>query len=391
MELGADGHRREIMAILFAAHGVHHAYLTLTPLLFPIIRAEFGLSYAQLGIMLTGFLYAYAALQAPASLLLKFVERRFILGIGMALMAFATMLMGLSASFEALLLCQMLAGIGASTYHPMATSLVSKLSREGRGRAIGIHLSGGNLGTSLGPLIGGFLVAAVGWRWGLMLSAIPGLILGLLIASFKGLGGSPAGEGGARRGIAEILRNRAVILITATSALTLFRFRGISSFAPSYFVEAYGLDVAKAGILASIMFAAGFFSPPLLGHISDRLGRRAIVALISAISALSISLMAARLDAALTIANLIVVGFTIYSSSSPIQALLAEVVAPELMDLCFGVFFTLDFLAGNVAPLLLGFVIDAWGFEPAFHTIAILTALSALTILPIREPPRRMG
>ena len=391
MEPGAGNSTPKGMAVLFAAHAAHHAYITLIPLLFPILRAEFGLSYAQLGLLATAFLYAYAALQAPSSLLLRFAGRGLILGLGLAWMALATALTGLSTSFELLLLFQILCGIGASTYHPMATSLVSRSSsREGRGRAIGIHLAGGNLGTSLGPLIGGFLVAAVGWRRGLMLSAIPGLALGLPIALFaKGLGGARMASGGAWRGIAKILRNRAVILITATSALTLFRFRGISSFAPSYFVAAYGLDIAQAGILSSAMLASGFLSPPLFGHISDRLGRKAVVASINLVSALSIFLMAAGLGGPWAMANLVMVGFTLYSSSSALQALLGDVVAPELMDLCFGVFFTFDFLAGNIAPLLLGFIIDAWSFERAFHAIAIATALSALTVLPVREPPRR--
>ena len=392
MKLGVSSLLSRTLAMLFVAHAVHHSYITLIPLLFPIFRVEFNLSYTQLGILSTSFLLTYAALQAPASFLLRFVERKFILGFGLAWMALATLLTGFSTSFALLVFWQLLSGVGASTYHPMGSSLASKIfSRDGRGKAMGIHLAGGNLGTSLGPVIGGFLVAAVGWRQSLSIFVVPGLAVGLLFILFARdpLGISPADAGKMRGNILKILRNKAVIAITAASALTLFRFRGITSFAPSYFTAVYGWDISQAGLMFGIMQASGFFSPLLFGYVSDRFGRKPVVILATLSSALSIFLMTVKGDMTWTIANLVFVGFTLYSSASVLQALLADIVAPELIDLCFGIFFTFDFLIGTIAPLLLGFIIDVGSFEQAFYVMAIATALSALMVMPVRESARR--
>jgi MFS family permease len=374
--------------MLALAHGIHHVYTTLLPLFYPIFGTEFNLTYAELGLLGTAFIMIFSALQFPTSFLYKYVKRKILVGICMIWMGITTFFTGTSTGYSQILAWQGVEGVGASLYHPIGTSFISERFKEGRGRAMGVHMTGGNIGTSLAPLAGGFLIAYLGWRNTLYLFLLPGAIAGVLFMLMVEETKHGSRETSTRKTGVSLwvaFRDPRVMAITAVGALTSFRFRAVTNFAPSYFVKVLGFDIAKAGVFFTVMLIAGAFSPVIFGYASDRFSRKPVIIVAVLSSALSIYLLTLASDIIAVVADLLFLGFTLYSSASVLQAFLADVADPAVRDVVFGLFFALEMTFGGIAPLVLGAIIDFWGFKTAFFATAALSALGAVVILPVRE------
>ncbi len=377
--------------MLSLAHGIHHVYTALLPLFYPIFGQEFNLTYAQLGLLGSVFILIFSALQFPISFLFKYVKRRILVGVCMIWMAVATFLTGTSAGYAQILTLQGVSGVGASLYHPIGTSFISERFKAGRGRAMGFHLTGGNIGTSLTPIAAGFMIVYLGWRNTLYLFILPGVITGLLFLFLVSEARDVGQDRSIKKSGASLLtafRDTRVLAITAIGSLTSFRFRAVTNFAPSYFTSVLGFDIAKAGIFFTIMLIAGAMSPVIFGYASDRFSRRPVILVAVLSSALSIYLLTLATNLYAVVADLLFLGFTLYSSASVLQAFLADVADPEIRDVVFGLFFAIEMTLGGIAPLVLGLIIDLWGFKQAFIVTALLSAAGAVFILPVKERRR---
>jgi len=390
------GRKRSIVAVsplatlatVASAHMVHHICRDSLPVLFPVFRSEFSLSYAQLGLIATGSLIALGLLQLPASLFVKWVARKTVLGVGFLLTSITTFLTGTAHSFQTLFLWQLLSGVSESTYHPMATSIIaSRFPKERIGGAMGIHVSGGSIGGIVGPVLMVFLVTLLDWRSGLYILAIPSLAMGIAVIFLltdEKTTGAPQPFRLAIEALSA-LRDRRVAAVLATSAAGTFGIGSIRSFTSAYLVSERNASLIQSGTLYSLMVAGGLVGSVVFGYLSDRLPRRTVLATLFFLFSVSVFILAFSSSLIVLAAVLFVVGATVFGTVPILQAMIISSTRPELQDAILGVYFTSDFVFLGLGPLITGMLIDMAGFSWMFYTISLLALGASIHSLSLRQ------
>lgn len=374
-------------------------YTALMPIIFPHAMAQFGFSYAQLGLMLGLGNGLSSLMQGIYGFLTRRVMRRVILGAGNVALAasmFLTALTGGSASF---FIFNILGRVSCSPQHPVGNSLVSEaFGKRLRGTAFAVNFAGGNAGTVLVPFLGTLAVAAIGWRWGLSFFALFPLLAGILcMLAIPEQPGPPAegvaegeGKSRARSAWADFrapLKDRNVFLVVLT-AVVAAGGRGIGvvmNYVPLYFQQGLQLNPTSCAILYTLLMVGGVAGPLLAGRLSDIFGRRRLAMATYLLSLLSAAALLGSGNSMVPLTlSVIFMGLVVYSQSSLIQALLADVAAREIRDMAYSVFFTVSYLAGAVWTFLIGIFVDHFGFSGAFALMSLSYLAGAAALLPLR-------
>jgi MFS transporter, FSR family, fosmidomycin resistance protein len=175
-----------VITLVSAAHFVSHYYILVLPPLFPLIRDAFAVSYVELGAALTAFNVISAAMQTPAGFLADRVSARAVLVGGLLLGAGALALASLASSFWMFVAMFALLGLANTAYHPADYALLShRISAPRMSKAYSIHTFSGILGSAVAPASLWFLAASFGWRGAFLGAAV----LGFAVAAFLMLGG----------------------------------------------------------------------------------------------------------------------------------------------------------------------------------------------------------
>ena len=147
------------------AHFFHHLLPALAIPILPFIRNDFKLNYTQSALVLSTFALAYGIGQLPAGWLADRIGPRILIMVGILGVAVVGVLVGLSQTYIMLLVFLVLMGLLAGGYHPASTPLISaSVEPNQRGRALGFHLIGGNLGFAVTPIIAAAIAANWDWR-----------------------------------------------------------------------------------------------------------------------------------------------------------------------------------------------------------------------------------
>ena len=177
-------HRRDIrvISVVGIVHLFSHFYqLALAPL-FPLIKADLGISNLELGLLITVFFMASAVFQPPAGFLSDRFGARLILICGLMLLSLSVAAYSFVSNYEMLLLFVFLAGLGNSVFHPADFSLLNAaVSDRLIGRAYSVHSLGGHGGFALAPLIMAMLGIWVGWRYALLIVGLAGILLAIIL------------------------------------------------------------------------------------------------------------------------------------------------------------------------------------------------------------------
>ena len=169
--------------IIASSHSVNSLYnRILTPIL-PLIMADFGLNYAQTGLIASVYALSSSLFQLPISFLGDFTGKtRLILGLSLLFNALPAWFYGYSTTYAALLTFVFLSGLGCSAYHPAAVSMIAAESPRNRGLAMGLFKAGGDFGSILTPVAMGWLtVYLASWRAAAQYFVLPGVVCALLI------------------------------------------------------------------------------------------------------------------------------------------------------------------------------------------------------------------
>ena len=172
-----------IIGLVSAAHFVSHYYILLLPPLFAFIRADYGVSYTELGLAIATFNVVSATFQTPTGFLIDWIGARLILIAGLTLGAAAVLVMGLVPSFWVMVVMMAFNGLANTVYHPADYTILSHVISSRRiGHAFSVHTFAGMLGTAVAPASLLLLQSVVGWRGALVAAAILGFAVAALLA-----------------------------------------------------------------------------------------------------------------------------------------------------------------------------------------------------------------
>ncbi|MGZ5037074.1 MAG: MFS transporter [Usitatibacter sp.] len=381
--------------LITLGHALTHWYPSTFYLILPIIGRELGLSYSQIGLIMTCQYLAGAVANVPGGILVDTIGRKgLLMALSLFWVGFPYLLMGLTHGYLMLLSCVALVGFGNSLWHPTAIPTLARRFPERKGLVLSIHGMGGNVGDALAPLAIGSLLAVLSWREVVMLNVIPGLLMSCLLVAMLGSmrvgGGTKAaaqGDGPVQslgdyfRGVPALFRNRSLILLTASSAFRSMTQNALLTFLPVYLAYEMHYPPLWVGAGMFALQAAGFAATPIAGHLSDRMGRRSIMVTSMAMSAVVLAFMAFAGKSPAFIVFIAVLGFFLYAIRPVLQAWLLESTPKNMGGTSIGILFGAQSLGASIAPLLGGLIADRYGLITTFWFLAATIVVANLFIL----------
>lgn len=370
--------------LITLGHALTHWYPATFYLLLPIIGKELGLSYTQIGLVMTCQYVAGAIANVPGGILVDTVGRK---GVLMALslfwVGFPYLLMGFSRGYVMLLACVSLVGFGNSLWHPTAIPTLARRYPERKGLVLSLHGMGGNVGEALAPLAAGALLAVLTWREVVILNVIPGLVVSLVLLAFLGtlrMGSRSAEKSGETervqslgdyfRGVPALFRNRGLAMLTASSAFRSMTQNALLTFLPVYLAYEMGYSPVWVGAGMFALQAAGFAASPIAGHLSDIMGRRSVMMTSMGMTAVVLVFMALAGKSPAFIVFIAILGFFLYAIRPVLQAWLLETTPRNMGGTSIGILFGAQSLGASVAPLVGGIIADRYGLIMTFWFLA---------------------
>lgn len=385
-QLEGDFHRFQTgrVVTLTAGHAIHDTYTAFLPPLLPAFKEAFLLTNTQLG-LLTVFMNAPSLFQPVLGYLGDRADLRVLVSLAPAMAGVTMSLLGVAPGYAALALLLIVAGLNSANLHAVAPVMAGRLSGDRLGRGMGFWMVGGELGRTLGPLIVVTAVAQLGLQGTPWLMAF-GFLASLLV--YLGLKGVPmhVPKDGDRPASWQALRSMGPFLVplAAILAVRALMIGALTTYLPVFLSEE-GATLWRAGAALSVLQAAGVVGALLGGALSDRLGRRAILALSLLLTpAFMFAFLAASGWAQFLL--LPALGLTSLSTAPAIMALVQESF-PQSRSLANGIYMALNFLIQSGAVLALGALGDRFGLRMAFTVSAAipLLGLPFLFLFPRRH------
>ncbi|MSO76507.1 MAG: MFS transporter [Alphaproteobacteria bacterium] len=396
--LADAGDQRRTVGGCCGAHVLHDGYTDLLYVLLPVWQAEFGLGYAEVGMLRALYSGTMASLQVPAGLLAERFGERALLVLGTALAGVGFLVAGASTGFLMLAAGLAIGGMGSSVQHPLGASLIARAFDGSRSRiALGTYNFAGDIGKMALPAATAAMLTVIAWRPVTSLFGLLGLAGALAILfvlpRLPALGPAPAKPvtvaGATRRaGLPVPGRGRhGFPLLLAISMIDSATRMGFLTFLP-FLLTAKGADFPAIGIALTLVFAGGAAGKLACGYLGAYLGVFPTVLLTEAATAIGIlALLPLSLEAAYAL--LPVIGIALNGTSSVLYGTVPELVEPARRARAFGVFYTGGIGAGALAPILFGAFSDHVGIDSmmiAVATAVLLTLPLALWLRPaIRE------
>jgi FSR family fosmidomycin resistance protein-like MFS transporter len=400
--VGGARQNTKVIGLVSAGHFMSHFYFLTLPPLFPFLREAFGVSYTELGVMMTAIYGTSAISQVPIGFAVDRFGARLVLSLGLTLMAVAFGLVGLAPTFIAVVLLAMLGAVGHSVFHPADYAILgSSIAESWVARAFSIHTFAGHLGTAMAPVTIIFLAALAGWRVALVATGILGLVVMVALTSqWSSLSDDALPPKKARKakaesgGAAEPQHKDGLALLFSTPMMLFFLFfavlsmtsSGMQAFSVAALVSLHDMPLATASAaLTAYLFctAAGIL---LGGEIAGRTRRHDVVAGIAFVITAVVAMVLAQVHLALfaLIPVMVVMGLS-QGIIRPARDMMLRAAAPKgSTGKVFG-FVSAGIAAGSaLAPIPFGYLLDAGRPEWVFYLIVGFMAV-ALTTLALQR------
>jgi MFS family permease len=373
----------------------------------PVVLVEWRMSAAQAGSIASGFTVGYAVSLVVFSWLADHHGARRMVVVSGALSAVTALVFGLLAdSYVSALALYTLAGLAqGGVYTPLIMLFADRYDPAGRGAAVGWLIASTSVGYALSLVASGAALALGGYRLAFLITGLlPALGAALLWLALRTTPNRiHPGPGGLRLG--GILRTNpnARRLIAGYTAHS-WELLGMWAWIPAFLAASAALSGSSAGAAASsgaylsaIMHVTGAIAASSMGRLSDRVGRRAVLLTLAAMSAvlsLTIGWLVAWPIYLLLVLGLLY-GFTALGDSPVLSVAITEVVEPGHLGAVLALRALLGFGAGAIAPLAFGAVLDLFGpasaapamWGSAFTTLGLGGLIAAAYAWSLRPAP----
>jgi MFS family permease len=387
-----------VVFLLFLANIANYGQRMLVSILLPAIQADVALSDAQLGILMGGgFALMYAIAGVP---LARFADRRGRgrwLAIALVFWSTTTALFGMTQAFSQMLVARIALGIGESLCIPTSHSLLTDfVAPANRAFAFGLHSTGAVVGVTLALILGGSLEASVGWRHAMVLAALPGILLGFVIAATLREPSRSGADAPALKDavplhevIAHLLSLKSYRWVLTSVCFGMLVEYGLNQWLPTYYVREFGLSVAEVGFRYGLTVAVGGIPGSLLGGLlATYLARRDIRWLVwfpALMYAIAIPIGLSMLLASTARTALILNGvyaFAIFTTNGPLWAACFVHVPPLMRATTSAITLLVAGITGlALGPTLVGGISGALTARAGSHALqGSLVAVECLAV-----------
>lgn len=370
---------RKAAGVAFGAHALHDGYTDLIYVMLPVWQAEFGIGFAALGLIKTVFSGTLAGFQVPAGFLAERYGTALILSGGTALAGIGYCVAGVSSGLIGLILALFIGGLGASTQHPLASSLITRAFGPGRTmKALGTYNFSGDIGKMTVPAVASLLLVVMPWRHALILLGSVGVLAAIVIYVVVPRLPPPVTAdsrttGNGKRGVPAY----GFPLLLAIGVVDSATRMAFLTFLP-FVLTAKGAALPTVGLALTLVFAGGAAGKLVCAFIGARIGVIPTVWLTEIVTAIGIAaLLPLPLEFAMVL--LPVVGVALNGTSSVLYGSVPDLVPQSRHSRAFGIFYTGTIGAGAISPAIYGLLGDAVGPQ----TTLIVVACALLLTLPL--------
>jgi MFS family permease len=399
------------MGLIILGHALTHWYPATFYMLLPLIGSELGLSYSQIGFIMTCQYAAGAISNVPGGMLVDvWGKKGQLMALSLFWVGFPYLLMGFTTEYWMLLVCVMLVGIGNNLWHPTAIPLLGRMFPDRKGFVLSLHGMGGNVGDALAPLAVGVLLTTLSWREIVVLNVVPGAAMSVLLLFFLGAltfapkakAAPSAGDsskampatpqpvvvnGGGQSmasymdGLKTLVRVPGLFMLTLSSSFRSMTQGTLLTFLPLYLAKEMKYDIFWVGVVLAMLQLAGFIAAPIAGHLSDTMGRKTILVSCFGVSGVVLLLMTFAGGTPLFVFLIALLGFFLYAARPIMQAWMLEATPKNMGGTAIGLMFGMQSGAQAIAPVLGGIVADRYGLLSAFYLLAATIILANIMVI----------
>lgn len=350
-----------------------------------LFAESLGASPERIGLIVSVSTLTGVLLKLPSGALSDIYGRRFLLRIGVVAFGLPPFLYPFITDLDALTALRFLHGLATAIFAPSALATVAELYRERRGAALGTYTACTQSGSLLGPFLGGYLIHAAGFSTAFVTAGVFGCIGMVLFYSLhldvavpqRKEQGTAVVLSEMWKGFAAVAKNNKVLITSMTDAAKMIANGALMAFLPLYGVSA-GLNPGEVGLLFSVQAGTSFFSKPIMGRISDRVGRQPLILLGLFICAGTFVCIpyVAMFPVLLLLSAGFGFGEAVVSSSS--SALVADSSEFKRLGAGMGMQGTIMDIGHASGPLLAGLLIARMSYGGAFMVIAGMQLAAAV-------------
>ena len=373
------------------AHGIFHFMQQSFSVMLPAIKETFGISAVAIGALMTAREIAMGLSSLPGGVLSDRL-RRFrgvIMAVCMAVFGLSWLMIGFAPIYPLLIIGMLFVATATSVWHLPTMAEISQRFSHRKGASLAIFGIGGSFGDIFGPVVTGLLLGALAWREVISIYAVVPLLMTFwFIWVNRGAGG--------RRRIDPLAAEKNVDFKTQfMMARQLFKttdiwkvnlvagLRGMCftiyvTFLPLYMKEGLELSSNAIGFHFGLLWAVGIVSSPLMGHLSDRLGRKPVLVPALLCSSMLTVILALYGKGLMFTAIIFMLGIFLRSDYALLSAAILDIVGQKVATTMLGIISFLRFIMAAIAPLIAGYLYQKFGMQATLFFVAALFVTSAV-------------
>ena len=391
--------KRLALSVISVCHTLNHLQYSITSVIFPVMMKELGFGLLQLGALSAISNFVGQGLQVVYGLFTGFFKRTQMLGAGNVVVGLSAMAQYFVGSYPQLLVARIAIDAGSSPQHPLGASILSRFYPKARGWALTFHHSAGSFGSFIGPGLASIALLYMGWRAAFVVFGLASLIMGLALFMVRehtstaneikgGKGNFKANLDAYRVCLKDrnILFTSLVLMVGAAG-----RGTGINlTYLVPFFMERFDVTAPVGGLFLTVLQGAGLVGPLAIAWVSDRLGRRAIVTQITLLLSAVMTVWLAYQTSLgpLFYLNLILYGSVVEARGSLTQTMISDFARDDLTDAAFSIYYFVGCISGPIWTLIVGYVMQTYGFTEAFYVAAGTYIAGMLLLTFVKEGPK---
>jgi len=387
-----------VIGVVGFAHGTSHFFHLLLPPLFPWLMLDFGLTFTEVGALMSIFFVISGIGQASAGFAVDRIGPRRVLMFGVAMLSIAGFTLSLATHYWALALTAAFAGLGNSVFHPADFTILNRrVSPQRLGYAFSVHGLTGNLGWAAAPIFMAGITALAGWHWaGFGAGLLATFVLAVLVWQRDLLDVHEAGTHAAHVAASPkmtntfaFLQSSAVWLCFSFFFVTTLALGVLQSFSPTLLNRIYGLSLAAATSGLTAYLLGGAIGIVAGGFLAGRGGQHdRVITWALSLSALCALVIALNVVPAWSVVALMAtLGLGVGVAGPSRDLLVRQAATAGFGKAAFGrvygfVYSGLD-LGFAIAPLIFGPLMDRGYFSTVLFAVAALQGLAILSALSV--------
>ena len=390
-----DGTAYTVLFAMGFCHLLNDMIQSVMPAMYPLLKDNFGFTFAQIGIITLVFQLTSSVLQPFVG---RYADRHpqpYSLSMGMCFTLVGLLVLALASDFGVILLAVALIGCGSSVFHPEASRVAQMASGGKKSLAQSIFQVGGNGGSSIGPLLAALIIIPYGQSavaWFAVAALLASTILvrigywySLMLVHVET---SRRIDSVSVCGLSQGTIRKALAILVIMIFSKYFFISCMTSYFTFFLIEKFGVTVQQSQICLFAFLAALAVGTLLGGFLGDKYGRKYVI-LFSILGAAPFTLVLPYLDLFGTIAMAVVIGLVIASAFSAILVYATD-LKPDKIGMISGIFFGLMFGLGGIGSAFFGWLADETSIEFVFKISTLLPLLGVIAcFLPNIKPSNK--